>query len=150
MRRFVRLVDVICVLLVVGALMRLTPLSWFWFDPGQVIVGNGTVSYVPRIEFDREIKRPTLMRYQIVIRNLNTGNIVCDPQSAEFTYRPNARSPDEILLHEYWTGGNRRCWPLKPDTYIMETCWTAPDTFWGLAGSKTVCRLSNPFTITAE
>lgn len=147
MKRVLRIADWLSITLVVWAVLRLIPLEAFWFDPGQIIVGNGSVSHVPVIQYNGEIKRNVLIRYQVVIRNLDSGRIVCDPRSDAFTYRPGTKRPEPILLHEYWTGGNPRCWPLDTGSYIMETCWTAPNLFWGLTGEKTTCRMSNTFLV---
>lgn len=147
MRRALRFFDLMAVVLVAWGIMAVVPLEWFWFDPGHVVVGNGTKAQVPAIQFDRVIKRNTLMRYQVTIRNVDSGHIVCDPASQPFTYRSDAVLPESIQLHEYWTGGDDRCWPLPHGTYVMETCWTATNVFWGITGPKTACRLSNPFMI---
>lgn len=147
MRRAFRLADLLSLVLIGWMAAALVPLEWLWFDPGQVVVSNGTKESVPAIQFDRRILRPTLMRYQVVIRGLGHSHVVCDPASEAFTYQPSAKLPEDLRLHDYWTGGDPQCWPLEPGEYVMETCWTAPRPFWGLVPPKTACRTSNAFTI---
>lgn len=144
----VRALDYISLVFVVWAIAAAIPLSWFWFSPGPLFISDSTTSHPPGISFTRKIHRPVLMKYQVTIRDIETKSVVCDPSSEPFTYRPDASVPDDANL-VWWTGGDDRCWPQEPGTYIVETCWTATNLFWGIAPDKTACVTSNPFTIVA-
>ena len=146
-RLFVRSADYLSLLFVIWLALAMVPLGWFWFEPGQVVISNSSVEQPPRVDFSRWIGRPVAMKYQVVIRDIERKSVVCDPASESFMYRPDAQLPENPDL-VWWTGGDNRCWPREPGTYIAETCWTATHLFWGLIPDKTVCRTSNPFTIT--
>ncbi|WP_299663822.1 hypothetical protein [uncultured Ruegeria sp.] len=145
-RRFVWSVDILSLVFIAWVGVTLIPLGWFWYDPGQVVISNSSIENPPRVDFSRKISRPVIMKYQVIIRDIERNAVVCDPASEPFTYSPDARFPDDADL-VWWTGGDDRCWPREPGTYIAETCWTATHLFWGLIPDKTVCRTSNPFTI---
>lgn len=144
--RIIRTVDLLSVLLLLWMAAAAIPLHWFWFDPGQVYVSDTTPDTPPAISFTREIKRPIKMRYQVVIREMNSRRVVCDADGGPFTYSPDADLPDDLDI-VWWSGGDPTCWPQVAGTYIMETCWTAPNLFFGLVPAKTTCRDSNPFSV---
>lgn len=146
-RSIAKIVDLMSLTVVAWMGLTLTPVEWFWFDPGHVIISNSSVEKAPKVAFNRKIHRPVLMKYQVVIRDIERNSVVCDPSSEPFTYSSTAQLPDDADL-VWWTGGDDRCWPQEPGTYIAETCWTATHILWGLIPDKTVCRTSNPFTIT--
>ncbi len=139
-------IDLAAVLVILWSALAMVPLRWFWYAPGTVIVSDSTVATPPSILFDRRIKRPVRMSYQVVIRRVGNDRIVCDPASGPFTYRPTATLPKHMDII-WWTGADMRCWPRAPGTYVMETCWTASRPFGGLVPPKTECRDSNPFSI---
>ena len=124
------------------------PLNWLWFDPGAVVVSDGSKDREPTLLFDRVIKRETKMSYHVTVRDAADFSVVCDAQSGPFTYRPDATLPKPITI-TWWSGGDDTCWPLEPGIYVMETCWEAHRPFWGSVPPKTICRISNPFRITA-
>lgn len=144
-RHAFRLIDALASIAILWAVMAVVPAHWFWFDPGRVIVGDSDGTKPPSVSFEREIKRDVRMRYQVVIRKIG-GAAVCDPASAAFTYRKDAELPDDVDL-VWWTGGDKRCWPREPGTYLMETCWTVVSPFWGLVPPKLICRESAPFRV---
>lgn len=148
MKRFsARLMDYLSVVFVGWLAIAMIPLGWFWYEPGQVVISNSSIETPPRVDFTRVIRRPVIMKYQVIIRDIDRKEVVCDPASEPFTYSPTAQFPTSADL-VWWTGGDDRCWPREPGTYTAETCWTATHLFWGLVPDKTVCRNSNPFTIT--
>jgi len=146
MRNVVRFIDFASIALVAWIFMVLIPLQWFWFDPGEVVISNTTVAAPPKVSFTRTIQRRVLMTYQVVVRDIEKNRVICDPSSEAFSYSPTAQMPDDADL-VWWTGGDDRCWPQEPGTYVAETCWTAVSLFFGMVPDKTVCRLSNPFTV---
>ena len=146
MRRVIRLVDGLALLFVAWAALAMVPVEWVWFNPGNPVVSDSTTKIAPSVDFSRVIKRPTVMSYGIVIRNVSQATVVCDPDGGPFTYRPEATLPEGVDL-VWWTGGDDRCWPRDVGTYIMETCWTVKHPFYGIVPPKTVCRESNTFTI---
>lgn len=121
------------------------PATW-WFSPGTPYVADSDTETPPKVGFAREIRRDALMTYQVVIRTTEGLTAVCDPASQAFTYRRGAELPSDIDL-VWWTGGDDRCWPREAGTYLMETCWTVEQPFFGLVRPKTVCRESPPFHI---
>lgn len=151
-RRIAKTADYMSLLLVLWMGLAFVPVQWVWFDPEDYFVSDGTPDSVPLITFDRVIRREVKMTYHVSIRSLGpnggAGRITCDPTNGPFTYRPNAELPDPITL-DWWTGGDDRCWPQEPGTYVSETCWTVVSPFWGLVPPKSVCRKSNVFTIRA-
>lgn len=147
-RKLFKLADGLSLVLVVWLLAAIIPLGWFWYVPGQVVVSNSSLEVPPRIQFERVIKRPVLMKYQVVVRDIERNEVVCDPASEPFTYSPTSKLPENADL-VWWTGGDARCWPRVAGTYVMETCWTATHVVWGLVPDKTVCRTSNTFEIRA-
>ncbi len=146
MRHVVLFADYLSWIFVGWMALALVPLGWFWYEPGQVVISNSSVENPPKVDFTRSIRRSVIMKYQVVIRDIERNQVVCDPASEPFTYKPTAKFPDDADL-VWWTGGDDRCWPREAGTYIAETCWTATHLFWGLIPDKTVCRTSNPFTI---
>ncbi|ETA53956.1 hypothetical protein [Ponticoccus alexandrii] len=121
----------------------------FWFDPGVPVVADSTVDASPAIGFERKIRRDVRIRYQVTVRRVDTLSPVCDPRSGVITYRISAQLPEHLDL-VWWTGGDRRCWPRAPGTYVMESCWEVVTPFWGLVPPKTVCRDSPPFRISGR
>ncbi len=146
MKRFFRAVDLLSLALVAWVALSLVPVNWVWFDPGDVFISDGARDQVPVVTFDRTIRRPVLMRYQVTIRSVDGNRVVCDPTGGPFTYRPNAQMPEPADL-VWWTGGDKRCWPREPGSYVAETCWTVERPFWGLVPPKIICRRSNVFTV---
>lgn len=145
-RRTIRFIDLAAVLLLIWTGLALVPATWFWFQPGPVVVSDSVGGAAPVLGFERTIKRSVQMSYQVTIRKMRSKSPVCDPQRGPFTYRPDAELPDPIDL-VWWSGADVRCWPQEPGTYIAETCWTVVSPFYGLVPPKTVCRESNPFTV---
>lgn len=142
-----RLAALAAALVLAYAGLTAAPATW-WFDPGVPIVADSTTEAAPEIGFTRTIRRDTLMSYQVVIRRADGLATVCDPSAGPFTYRRAAKLPAHVDL-VWWTGGDSRCWPRQPGTYVMETCWTVEKPFAGLLPPKTVCRASPPFRIGA-
>lgn len=149
LRNLFRAFLVIALLQLSWVAAALVPVEWFWFDPSDYYVSDGTADQVPTITFGRSIKRETVMSYHVTVRRVgetHSGVIVCDPTGGPFPYRPDAKLPKVIDL-VWWSGGDSRCWPLTPGNYVSVTCWTAVEPFYGLVPPKTVCRRSNVFTI---
>lgn len=146
--RVLRTVDLLAVLVILWAGAVVMPLSWLWYAPGEVRISDSTTDAPPVVDFARVIKRPVQIRYQVVIREMHERRVVCDPGFGPFTYRPDAALPDAPDLI-WWTGGDPRCWPRAPGTYIAETCWHSGRLLWGLIPGKSVCRESNPFSVIA-
>ena len=144
--RIFRSIDIASILLTCWLLAALVPAQWFGFWPGSLFIADATPDRAPAILFTRSINRSVRMEYQVVIRELNERRVVCDPQNGPFTYRPDATLPRDVDL-VWWTGGDDRCWPQEPGTYIAETCWTVVRPFYGLVPPKTMCIESNPFTV---
>ncbi|EEX09637.1 conserved hypothetical protein [Ruegeria lacuscaerulensis ITI-1157] len=146
MKRILRTADILSLILVGWMGLAFVPVNWVWFDPGDVFISDGSRDRVPEITFDRVIKRKVEMTYQVVIRSLDGNTVVCDPKNGPFPYRPDAKLPEHPDL-VWWTGGDERCWPREPGSYIADTCWTVVRPFWGLVPPKTICRRSNVFTV---
>lgn len=142
----VKLVDIVAIAFVAWGALFAIPGELIWFDPQEVIISDSRIENPPTVSFKRDIKRDVKMKYQVVIRELRSKVPVCDPTRGPFTYRTDSELPTPINLI-WWTGADERCWPREEGTYIAETCWTIVEPFWGLVPPKSVCRDSNPFSI---
>lgn len=147
MRRFFRIVDLAAALGILWIAASAMPLTWFWYNPGPVIVSNAKVGESPKIGFTREIYRPVFMRYSVLVRNAQIA-VVCEASSAGHGYDPNATLPDDIDLG-WWAAPNPDCATLKePGSYFLDTCWKAPQRLFGLLADRAVCVRSNVFEVT--
>ena len=149
MRRALRWLDCSAMIFVLWGVLALVPVQWVWFAPGAVVISDTAGDAPPGVEFSRAIKRDVQMSYQVTIRKMRSKGVVCDPHRGPFTYHADAQLPEPIDL-VWWSGADQRCWPQEPGTYIAETCWTVVRPFWGLVPPKTICRMSNPFTVLPE
>lgn len=138
------------ILLIIWALLEVTPLRWWGFNAHRIAVSDASTIAMPIIRLDREIWRHIRMRYQVIVRRLETDEVVCDTKSAIFTYRPTSQLPAGDGLNLAWLApGDSRCLrPLPTGNYWLEVCWTAPYLLGGLLGPKTACLDSNPFAVT--
>lgn len=142
-------IDWIMLVIVVWGLLAVTPLSWWGYRAGEVLVENTMTGKPAAISYDRTIWRDIRMRYSVVVRRVDGNSVVCDVSGAVRTYKRNSELPDHIDM-SWWAPGEDRCTSLyPPGTYFMETCWTAPNLLSGFLPSKTVCRTSNPFLVLA-
>lgn len=131
-------------------IMLVLPLQWFWFTPQTFVIGDAVEGQAPVIGFEREIHRPVDMAYTVTIRKVPSLEVVCDQRAGPFSYYPNATLPEgDALDLEWWAGGNDRCLDLEPGKYVIDTCWTAYNLFFGLVPRKTVCTGPHEFSITA-
>lgn len=146
MKHILRAFDLLSLALVAWVALALVPVNWVWFAPGELFISDGSIDQVPEITFERVIKREVRMTYQVVIRSLDGNRVVCDPKNGPFSYQPDAKLPEHADLI-WWTGGDDRCWPREPGSYVAETCWTVVRPFWGVVPPKTICRRSNMFTV---
>lgn len=147
-RRVWRALDALAIVVVAWGATAAVPATWFWYRPGLVLVSDGSLERPPHIDFTRTILRPADIKYSVVIRNLTTGEVACDPARGPFPYTPDAELPESIDL-EWWSGNDARCWPRESGSYVMSTCWTVVRPVWGIVPPKSTCRESNPFRIVA-
>lgn len=145
MKAFKHSIDKLSILALLWGAAALLPVESIWYRPSVPVVADTVPSIMPAVAFDRAILRPVRMSYSVIIRSVADHVPICDPTSGPFQYNPES-TPGEIDLG-WWTGGDERCWPLDPGTYIMETCWTVASPFAGLVPPKTTCRPSPPFHV---
>lgn len=143
MKRAALLTDFFALLVLAWMGIAALPLSSFWFKPELVVVQDAPVKTSPKMGFTREIKRPVLMRYSVIVRDVHLA-VVCESPSPLIEYKPDATLPEDLDL-DWWTDGD--CPTLPTGTYIVETCWTATERFWGLLPDRSACVASNTFRV---
>lgn len=75
------------------------------------------------MQVEREIKRPFLADWSVVVRTVTPEGLQqhCEAQSPPRDYSPDARLPDPLTL-DWWTGG--QCAPLPVGQHLVSTTWT--------------------------
>jgi hypothetical protein len=145
----IRAINWLAILLVGWWLLIMTPLSWWGFSAGNVIVGDTTTEDAAPIIFERTIWRDIRLRYSVIVRRVDGNEVVCDASSSVFNYRAGAKLPDHLDM-AWWAPGDGRCARLfPPGGYVMTTCWTAPGLLMGVLPPKTKCVTSNVFQVRA-
>ena len=118
------------------------PASW-WFEVRRVLVFDAIAGAEVLMEVDREIHRPFLANWFVVVRRYNDGawEVVCTADGSA-DYRPEAALPDPLTL-DWWTQG--ACPSLPPGRYLVSTIWTIPGR--RTLPDKVVQTASNVFTV---
>lgn len=143
MSRTLRLFDAFFAAVVAWGVCTMIPVEAFWFKPGALLVSDAPVGSVPKVGFDRDIKRNVVMSYSVSVRAVDTLETVCESTSEPFLYRARASLPESVDL-EWWAPG---CGTLPAGEYFIATTWTATERWWGLLPDRSVTLDSNVFRI---
>jgi hypothetical protein len=122
----------------------------FWINVRHVTVASAETPADVTMRVDRDIKRPFAGSFVVTVRRSPGGGFVCSTGSSKMiVYRPNAEMPDPLYLW-WWLGSKAAlasCDDFRPGGYLLETCWTVLQPFWGVVPEKTWCIDSNGFKI---
>lgn len=143
----IRFVNVVSYALVTWAVFALIPLSWFWYEVESILVADTPEGVPAPIAAERRVIRPVVMHYNVIVRSIPQLEIMCEAGSNEFTYQVTAENIKNVDM-AWWAPQDPRCLSLPPGEYIMETCWTSTQRFWGIVPDQTVCIDSNVFHVT--
>lgn len=120
---------IVAVLLVVlylfidGVWRAFVPTS-YWFDAKDIHIEDTVEGVPPKIEVEREIKRPFRARWLVTIlfKDMNGDFFTYCWTRGENDYRPDNALPPDIDL-AWWLGSRNRC-HLLPGIYKVNTIWT--------------------------
>lgn len=120
----------------------------FWYTIGTIFVEDSVQGRGDkvRLEYSGVIHRPANIKYNVTVRNFRTHQIVSDYSSGVIPYTPNSTRPVPITFG-WWSPNSPRLYNLEPGRYVMSTCWTIVEPFWGIVPPKSACAESNVFTI---
>lgn len=119
-RRAMRIIDWTSFFLVAWSLLSLTPLSWWGYSVGAVIVDASSQPAI--VQSVRHIRRDITMRYSVVVRDAHTFSVVCEGGGGPFLYRAQP-SGNAFFSIVDWAGGDQKCGDLPPGKYTMDTTW---------------------------
>lgn len=118
----------------------------FWYSPGTMKIDDVYVGQDIELKYEGGAERPFLGSYSVVLRDIHIPAIVAEMGSEKFNYDPARRRPDPLKM-DWWTAGYKPIMFPEVGDYVLETCWTVHDSFFGLVPSKTTCIESNIFSV---
>lgn len=122
----------------------LVPATW-WYQPISVVISDVRVGQDPTVSIKRSIKRGFDGQYTVSIwRDPSDGHVACSG-SDSLRYRGGLFAPHESPLTQW--ANDDWCAKLPPGNYYAEGCWTVLRPFYGIVPAKTVCVMSNLFTV---
>lgn len=122
----------------------LTPPTW-WYQPVSIQIGDAAEGEDPVVSINRKIKRDFNGRYSVSVwRDPPDGHVAC-AGSDTLHYRGGLYEPHESPLTQW--ADDPWCARKQPGRYYAEACWTVLRPWWGIVPDKTVCAVSNIFTI---
>lgn len=123
----------------------LTPATW-WYQPISLGISDVDQGGDPVVSIKRSIKRSFDGRYNVNVWSKvpQLGHVSC-AGSDELRYRGGMFEPHEDNL-THWAD-DPWCSKLQPGQYYAEACWTVLRPFAGIVPDKTVCAISNLFTV---
>lgn len=122
----------------------MVPATW-WYEPISLRVDDVTEGEVPIINVQRDIKRSFDGLYTASVwTDPPDGHVAC-AGSDTLRYKGGLYEPHDAPLTQ-WTD-DPWCGLLPPGRYYVETCWTVLRPFGGIVPGKTVCAVSNIFTV---
>ncbi|MGB7241669.1 MAG: hypothetical protein WBC93_06250 [Sulfitobacter sp.] len=154
-----RLVNRLALVVMMGyAALVLLPSS-IWYEPGVPVFRDAQLGESPDVEFFREIKIASSIKYSVIVRVVGTNDVVCDAVGGPFTYKPTLGPLKDKDL-AWWAPSDPRCSMLPVGEYWAETTWTIvnpigellPDILrpiGSLVPSKRVTQIGPPFSITS-
>jgi len=97
------------------------PPSWF-LSVDSIFVHNSMSRQEVYMRVDREIKRPFIARWDVLVREVDSkgSQVVCS-SSGGGDYTPDGKLPNPLTL-SWWTSG--ACETLAPGVYYVSTVWT--------------------------
>jgi len=123
-----------------------------WFEPHTMFVPDATAGEDFELIYTGDVNREFTGYYSVTIRRAEdfstpTGG---EMRSGTRPYSPDAVSgrPDPITMS--WWAHEIDVESLEPGYYILNTCWTVVNPFFGLVPNKTVCIESNVFYLAEE
>lgn len=122
----------------------LTPARW-WYQPISVQIADALEGDDPVVSINRTIKRDFDGRYTVSIwRDPPDGHVAC-AGSDTLRYRGGLYEPHDAPLTQW--ADDPWCQRLALGRYYAEACWTVLRPFWGIVPDKTICAMSNIFTV---
>lgn len=122
----------------------LTPATW-WYQPVSLMVGDVLEGGDPIISVKRNIKRSFQGQYTASVwRDPSDGHVAC-AGSDTIRYKGGLFGPHDAPLTQW--ADDPWCGNLEPGRYHLETCWTVLRPFYGIVPGKTVCAVSNIWTV---
>lgn len=118
----------------------------FWYNPGLMYVPNSREGERIVLHFTGGVVRGFDGSYAVLVREIDTGKVVCDASGGPFPYRTDATRPDPLTIG-WWAPSDPRCANLPAGNYILETCWTVGGLLWGILPPKNICHDPAPFTV---
>lgn len=131
------------------AVAWLTMAAWpaeYWMEPGTIRVDDFLQGSDFEVISTSDPIRDFTGSYTVILRDATSGQVVQEYASGIFPYEHGVERPDPIYI-SWWAPGIT---PLSVGTYVMTTCWTVYETFWGIVPKKTTCSESNPFVVAYE
>ena len=140
------------------------PAEMLWFDPDAPVFHQDRVSGGVVYTYAREIKRPTLASYSVVVRRVGEIAPSCDGRGGPNEYEPTRDANGDITKLVapandlgYWAG-NERCTSLANGEYYVTTVWKlerplgdllplVSDIIGWVVPPKYITRVSEPFSV---
>lgn len=125
----------------------LVPARW-WYQPIQVYIADVALGDDPIVSIKRNIKRSFDGRYTVSVwRDPADGHVAC-AGSDTLRYKGGLYQPHDAPLTQW--ADDTWCQRLPEGKYYAEACWTVLRPFKGIVPDKTVCTVSNVFSVTAR
>lgn len=119
----------------------------FWYHPVLVQIENAEAGTDPVVKISREIKRDFAGEYTVSVWGQpGDGHVSC-AGSDRLRYRGGLYEPHQDVL-SHWAD-DPQCARLPPGDYYAQACWTILAPFGGIVPAKSICAVSNVFSIRA-
>lgn len=141
----------VCIFLMPYSVMVFLPIDSFWYRPKVEMLQVTPTNYGEPVVvyYDHVVLQDISLSYATRIIRFN------DDGQSEGVCTTNSGPPSELsadlrlpqVMDLQWWTDDASCSRLGPGYYVMKTCWTVHDIFYGVIPPKTICLESNVFEI---